>query len=214
MSKGVITEERFQKMTVPQWVFSFMSFKKHENEELQRKAKMDFAVSRSLALNIEAIYYMLKGQSGIDPSEITKLVNESKQKLYYTMFPDEKKKDEEVSGEDTPVKDTDLNKIDINDPEKIKEYMEAIYEPAPKTIVIPISKIRRAHVTGEKFSSKDILENQRKNMKFVHFDGDTANQVVKEAQYFEDEWGSFDYAPKEEAPKVTKKKIKKSVSLD
>ena len=60
MSKGVITEERFQKMTVPQWVFSFMSFKKHEMEELNRNAKMDFAVSRSLALNIEAIYYMLK----------------------------------------------------------------------------------------------------------------------------------------------------------
>ena len=213
MSKGVITEERFQKMTVPQWVFSFMSFKKHEMEELNRNAKMDFAVSRSLALNIEAIYYMLKEKSGVDPTEMAKLVNEQKQKLYYAMFPDEKKKDE-VSIDEVPVKDADLNKIDINDPEKIKEYMDAIYEPAPKTIVIPISKIRRAHVSGERFSSKDVLDSQRKNMKFVHFEGDTANQVVKEAQYFEDEWGSFDSAPKEEAPKVTKKKIKKSVSLD
>lgn len=199
-------------MTVPQWVFSFMSFKKHEMEELNRNAKMDFAVSRSLALNIEAIYYMLKEKSGVDPTEMAKLVNEQKQKLYYAMFPDEKKKDE-VSIDEAPVKDADLNKIDINDPEKIKEYMDAIYEPAPKTIVIPISKIRRAHVSGERFSSKDVLDSQRKNMKFVHFEGDTANQVIKEAQYFEDEWGSFDSEPEEEIT-VTKKKIKKSVDLD
>ena len=151
---------------------------------------MDFAVSRSLALNIEAIYYMLKEKSGVDPTEMAKLVNEQKQKLYYAMFPDEKKKDEAPIDE-APVKDADLNKIDINDPEKIKEYMDAIYEPALKTIVIPISKIRRAHVSGERFSSKDVLDSQRKNMKFVHFEGDTANQVIKEAQYFEDEWGSF-----------------------
>ena len=199
-------------MTVPQWVFSFMSFKKHEMEELNRNAKMDFAVSRSLALNIEAIYYMLKEKSGVDPTEMAKLVSEQKQKLYYAMFPDEKKKDE-VSIDEAPAKDADLNKIDINDPEKIKEYMDAIYEPAPKTIVIPISKIRRAHVSGERFSSKDVLDSQRKNMKFVHFEGDTANQVIKEAQYFEDEWGSFDSGAEEEIT-VTKKKIKKSVDLD
>ncbi len=199
-------------MTVPQWVFSFMSFKKHEMEELNRNAKMDFAVSRSLALNIEAIYYMLKEKSGVDPTEMAKLVKKKKQKLYYAMFPDEKKKDE-VSIDETPVKDADLNKIDINDPEKIKEYMDAIYEPAPKTIVIPISKIRRAHVSGERFSSKDVLDSQRKNMKFVHFEGDTANQVIKEAQYYKDEWGSFESEHKEEIT-VTKKKIKKSVDLD
>ena len=74
------------KMTVPQWVFSFMSFKKHEMEELNRNAKMDFAVSRSLALNIEAIYYMLKEKSGVDPTEMAKLVNEQLTSCIRTLF--------------------------------------------------------------------------------------------------------------------------------
>lgn len=191
-----------------------MAFKKQEDSYIKKQGRFDFAISSTISAAIEALYYTTSGEK-IDPKKVAEIVDKNRATIYENLFMDgkPKKKDSDSKESALPNHDGDLNKVDLSDPEQVKTYMEAIYDPAPKTIVVPISKIRRAHISGERFSSKDVLDEQRKGMRFVQFEGDTAQQLVREAQVFDDEWGDFEDMPKEEVT-VSKEKIKKGLDFD
>lgn len=152
-TNGVITEERFQKMTPVQWQFQYAAIMKNKIEYRSRDFKDSVILQNLLAKDIETLAVVM------NPKEAEKFINwkaEYRKKTTDLIFNPDQNKKQEMQGND------DINSLNIHDEKAVEAYMNKYYKSAPDVITIPARVINQNRYILPKFSRSKILKESKK----------------------------------------------------
>ena len=140
---GVITEERFQKMTTVQWLFHYKEIMKYKNKEIKQSKLMNDSMVDSLYL-MGYIFNSEKTSNFIDA------IKKAKEKQ------NNKNKKTEPSSDSQKTEEINIDNVDISDEAAVKSVFEDMYKNTPETVSIPTKVLTRdSKLNLPKFNSSD-----------------------------------------------------------
>lgn len=179
-TNGVITEERYQKMTPIQWQFQYASIMKRKSEDRKNYYTDSVLIQDILSRDIDALSMVINRDIAKQYIEIKEDERKNRQNrlLEESQSQDKKEKVEN--------KNDNVNTLNINDEEALQEYMKKYYDAVPNTITIPAQVINANRYFLPKFN-KDKLSKDRVRR---HIDLDTDKNIssfaIKKTQQKDD----------------------------
>jgi hypothetical protein len=161
-TNGVITEERFQKMTPIQWNFQYRAIKKYRSELRKQEIQNQILLQSMLAEDIETLAMVINPKIAKEFIEMkSKRRNEIREKL----LPSDSKK--KTDGSNAPT----INNVDITDEKALEEIMRRDYDTVPDTIIVPAAVINQNKFVLPKFSKGSLKD---KNRRFIQMSPEKA----------------------------------------
>lgn len=165
---GVITEDRYQKMTPIQWQFQYLMIQNYRANHRKHELQNELLLQDILSQDIETLSMVINPDIS---DKFMRLKREHREKSRAKIFDNNK-----VSETNTKTDETNINNIDIHDDQAVQNYMEKYYDTVPDTITIPAQVINQNRYVLPKFNKEQVLKKSKR--KFIQLEPNNGQQNV------------------------------------
>lgn len=183
-------------MTAPQWQFQYAAIRKYKSELRATQLQNEVLLYDRLAGDIDALSVVINPKVSKEYMEKKEEYRAKQRDKIFSIGKNSEKKEQDTADE------ANINNLDINNDNEIKEYMEKYYDTVPNTITIPAQVINQDKYILPKF---DRTKLRGKNGR--RFADITPEPTKKAHQDLSTESGIKITKKKIEGTALTKKKI-------